>query len=139
MPGLIMMLAAAEAATPVGTWMTQERDAIVRIVACPGHASELCGRIERILDPTEADARDEHNPDPSRRSQPVLGLSILSGFTPVKAGWSGGRIYDPDDGRTHTGLDLRLDGADRLVISKPASLFILKAEVGKQVWTRVAP
>jgi len=139
MIGLITALAAAGAATPAGAWMTQDRDAIVRIAPCPGRPALLCGRVERILDATEADARDEHNPDPARRAQPVQGLEILSGFKASAHGWSGGSIYDPDDGHTHTGLDLRLDGPDRLVITKPASLLILKAEVGRQVWTRVAP
>jgi uncharacterized protein (DUF2147 family) len=132
--GLVMVLAAG-AATPAGAWMTQDRDAIVRIAPCPGRADLLCGRVERILDPTEADARDEHNPDPARRGRPVQGLEILSGFKAGGQVWSGGSIYDPDDGHTHTGLDLRLDGPDRLVVSK----LVFKAEVGRQVWTRVAP
>jgi hypothetical protein len=137
--GLVMALASGGEATPEGAWITQDHDAIVRIVSCPGHPGVLCGRIERIMEPAQADARDAHNPDPSRRSRAIQGLEILSGFKSEAHIWSGGSIYDPDDGDTHSGPNMRLDGPDRLVISKPASLLVLKAEVGRQVWTRVAP
>ncbi|BEV10365.1 DUF2147 domain-containing protein [Asticcacaulis sp. DW145] len=133
----IVALLGIGATTPAGVWVTQDRDAWVRIAPCPGQTAVLCGRVERLLDSAAASAKDEHNPDPSRRHQPVTGLQILSDFKPTAQGWTDGKIYDPEDGRTHTGLTLRLEGKDRLIISKP--LGVLKAEVGRQVWTRVAP
>lgn len=135
----VTALATSEAASPLGDWMTSDRGAIVRIIACPERPAALCGKIERLLDPADANARDDHDPDPAKRQQPVLGMRILSGFTPGANGWSGGRIYDPDTGRTYTDLDLRLKDDRHLVISKPASLLLIKAEVGQQIWTRVSP
>lgn len=45
---------------------------------------------------------DKNNPDAGRRSQPIVGLQILSGF--VFDGddeWEDGKIYDPESGKTY--------------------------------------
>ncbi len=140
----LLMIVGFSAATglplnPIGTWMTQDKDALIRIVPCPGRATILCGYVHRLLDPSDAGAHDDHNPDPAKRIQPVLGLKILDGFHSGRAGWVDGQIYDPDEGRLHTGLQLRMDSNSRLIISRPATVLMLKAELGKQTWTRVSP
>jgi len=45
---------------------------------------------------------DDLNPDPKLRARPLDGLTIMSGFVYDGDGhWSGGRIYDPNSGKTY--------------------------------------
>src|SRR5665647_2173426 len=46
--------------------------------------------------------KDHQNPDAKLRSRSRLGLQILSGlkFNASDKEWQGGRIYDPDNGKT---------------------------------------
>ncbi|MDV6330720.1 DUF2147 domain-containing protein [Asticcacaulis sp. 201] len=139
MLSLVMLMAGIGGTSPVGNWMNADKDAIIHIQPCPNHPANLCGRIATILDPSEAQARDDHNPNPALRARAVLGLEILNGFAPTAAGWSNGSIYDPEEGRLYSGLNLRMDGRNRLVISKPANLLLFNGEVGRQTWTRADP
>ena len=94
--------AVAAAQSPVGTWYTQDRSAKVRIAPC---GQKLCGQIVWARDRASgsaAAARDAANPDPTLRSRPIIGLQIIRDFTPAGPGkWGGGKIYDPNSGRTY--------------------------------------
>lgn len=94
--------AALASASPVGVWYTQDKQGKVRIAPC---GDKLCGVIisGRGRDGKPAsDARDEANPNPALRSRPILGLQILRDFKPAGPGrWAGGKIYDPNTGRTY--------------------------------------
>lgn len=108
---LATALPARAADTPAiaGVWWTPEHDGKIEIkVEASGAAS---GRLIAVS-PEDADSLDDHNPDPSLRARPVLGLVIMRNFWPGKNGaWSGGRIYDPDSGTTYSGtLTLGDDG-----------------------------
>ncbi len=99
---LLAASAAAAAQSPVGTWYTQDRSAKVRIAPC---GQKLCGQIIWARDRASgsvAAARDAANPDPALRSRPIIGLQIIRDFTPAGPGkWGGGKIYDPNSGRTY--------------------------------------
>ena len=47
--------------------------------------------------------KDFNNPDPKLRVKSRLGLQILSGlkYNSSEKEWQGGRIYDPDNGKTY--------------------------------------
>ena len=47
------------------------------------------------------DLRDINNKDAAKRSRAIKGLQILGGFTRDDGKWSGGTIYNPDDGGTY--------------------------------------
>jgi uncharacterized protein (DUF2147 family) len=103
--GLALALSASAAlasATPVGVWYTQGKQGKVRIAPC---GDKLCGVIiaGRGQDGKPAsEARDEANPNPALRNRPILGLQILRDFKPTGPGrWGGGKIYDPNTGRTY--------------------------------------
>jgi uncharacterized protein (DUF2147 family) len=62
----------------------------------------------------DKDRKDANNPDPALREKPLLGARILWGFKPDNASrtkWSGGKIYDPDNGKTYS-CKLELDGSE---------------------------
>jgi uncharacterized protein (DUF2147 family) len=100
---LALSASAAFASTsPVGVWYTQDKQGKVRIAPC---GDKLCGVIisGRGKDGKPASgARDDANPNPALRSRPILGLQILRDFKPTGPGrWGGGKIYDPNTGRTY--------------------------------------
>ena len=44
---------------------------------------------------------DRENPDKSKRNTPIMGLVFMEGFSFDGKIWSGGTIYDPDNGKTY--------------------------------------
>jgi uncharacterized protein (DUF2147 family) len=130
---LALALPAAEAsddqaALILGNWLTEPRDGIIQIsMAADGSYQG------KIVGGNNPQRQDQHNPDPARRSQLLLGQTIVQGMKYDGEGrWSGGTIYDPDSGRTYKCRLERLD-ADRLQVRG----FIGFALLGRsQVWTR---
>ncbi len=98
--GAVAMATPAIAAAPsvAGNWLTEGGKAIVQVAPC---GAALCGRIVRIVKPDPGKPlNDANNPDKALRSRPILGIAILSGFTPNSDRWKG-QIYDPQSGRTY--------------------------------------
>lgn len=103
--GVTVALSAGQALaapSPVGTWYTQGKAAKVRIAPC---GQKLCGTITWIRtqggEPA-ASVKDEANPNPALRSRPIVGLQMMRDFSPAGPGrWTGGKIYDPNSGRTY--------------------------------------
>lgn len=93
----------ALAADPVeGEWLTQAGSAKVRISPCAGRPDRMCGLISWVRNPAEARASDQNNPDPSLRARPIMGLPLIRDFKPAGPGrWTGGKIYDPNSGKTY--------------------------------------
>ena len=88
----------ANAAAPVsGMWLTEGGKALVEVGPC---GAVICGRIVRVLTPTDGTPTDRSNPDPKLRARPLAGLTILSGFADAGTVWKG-RIYDPESGRSY--------------------------------------
>jgi uncharacterized protein (DUF2147 family) len=81
------------------SWRTASGSGIVRLERCNG--DRLCGVIARVLGPDAANARDANNPDTALKSRPLQGVMILSGFARRGDRWTGGRIYNPEDGRSY--------------------------------------
>ena len=83
----------------VGRWKTQTDNGIVEIVKC---GASICGRLitsdQLRADP---DLLDSRNKDPSLRSRRLSGLTVLGGFTRSEDGWTGGTIYNGQDGGTY--------------------------------------
>ncbi len=105
----VSAIAHAQTANPIeGRWLTEGGKAVVVVAPC---GSQLCGRIERVLDPrAPRDARDINNPNAALRTRPVQGLQILSGFARNGSRWSG-RIYDPEEGKSYrSNLSMGRDG-----------------------------
>jgi uncharacterized protein (DUF2147 family) len=112
----------------LGNWLTEPRDGIIEIsIARDGSYQG------KIVGGNSPQRQDQHNPDPARRSQLLLGQTIFHGMKYDGEGkWSGGTIYDPDSGRTYRCRLERLD-AERLQVRG----FVGFALLGRsQVWTR---
>ncbi len=119
----------AQAADSIlGNWITQERDAIITISRC---GATVCGRIQKFLvtPPNGAGQKDINNPDKKLRDRTILGMAILTGFTPDGDIWRG-KIYDPKSGRTYRS-EVSLQSANKLKM-KGCFLFVCQG----QDWTR---
>ena len=131
MLALLLALAAPGGAshTIEGLWLNDDRKGLVRIAPC---GARLCGTIVKVLDRRPgAPATDIHNPDPALRGRPFVGLQVLTGFAPAGSGWSGGRAYDPETGKSYRStLALNPDGSLKVT---GCVLFICES----RRWTRV--
>jgi uncharacterized protein (DUF2147 family) len=90
----------ALAASPiVGEWVTQDREAIIKISQC---GANVCGRIHKYLvtPPNGAGQKDINNPNKSLRGRTLLGMAILTEFKPDGNIWRG-KVYDPKSGKTY--------------------------------------
>jgi uncharacterized protein (DUF2147 family) len=126
----------------VGSWNTQEHDAVIEIFRC---GEKYCGRIKWIKEPnyTAEDHNgkegqpkvDVNNPDPKLRDRPLVGIEMMYDFTYAGRNiWKGGRIYNPDNGRTYNGI-ITLVSSNTLHLRG----FFLVSLLGRTTeWTRAA-
>ncbi len=92
----------------------------------------FAGRVTEILDTKDG-------PDPQcdkcsgpNKDKPIKGMVILWGLKPNGAGhWSGGRVLDPENGKTYKSKLELLDGGRKLGMSGCIAFFCRQ-----QVWIR---
>jgi uncharacterized protein (DUF2147 family) len=105
----------ARAAEPTGTWLTQNRDAQIRVARC---GPSMCGTIVWLRDPIDQRTGqapvDFRNPDPGLRNRKILGLRIFAMAADGNGGWAG-NIYNAQDGQTYAGR-LIMRGSDQLQV-----------------------
>lgn len=84
-----------------GKWLTEDEEAIVEIFKS---GDVINGKIVWLKNPNDQYGkllRDVENPDQYKRSQPVVGLLMLTDFKQNKEKWTNGKIYDPSEGKTY--------------------------------------
>lgn len=104
----------AAAAEPIeGLWINEDRNGVIRIGRCGAH---MCGWLVRMLDANpNAPTHDIKNPDPRLRSRPLIGLPIFTRLGRDGKEWTGGKGYDPRNGRSFTAsLKLNADNTLRV-------------------------
>lgn len=114
----------------IGRWRTETRGGIVEIQRC---GASICGRIltsDKLR--TDPNLKDVNNKDVALRGRPLRGLQILAGFTRSGNGWTGGKIYNAEDGKTY-GAEVTPAGADTLKVRG----CVFKPFCKTQTWTRV--
>src|SRR3954470_14897594 len=98
----LSMLAAAAAMSPdaaVGRWRTETRNGIVEVERC---GASICGKLVSSDGlRTNPNMLDINNKDTALRSRRLLNLQLLGGFTRGSGEWTGGTIYNGDDGGTY--------------------------------------
>jgi len=111
----------------LGTWLVVKEDAKVTIYKCD---DKFCGKITWLKTPEDLDTK---NPDPAKRSNKILGMNILWGFTFSQGQWVGGRIYDPDSGKTYR-CKMWLKSDDKLNLKGYVGIPLFGRS---EIWTRV--
>ena len=92
---------AAFAASPVGDWKTPSKNGVVHVSEC---GDSLCGKLIDGDDlRTTPGLTDKLNQDASLRTRPLKGLPLFYGLKGGPTEWSGGSVYNPEDGKTYHG------------------------------------
>jgi len=128
---MLLSAAVARAADISGVWITEEHEALIKVTPC---GSGVCGSVAWLREPNDPDTgrpkTDTHNPDPARRSQPVVGSYVFYDMRPSSPDQWSGKIYSARDGIT-------VDG--QLISRGPNELRIQGCVIGicsGQNWTR---
>lgn len=106
---MMMPIAAAFAQDVIGKWKLEDGTAIVEVYKS---GDSFNGKIVWLKNPTEADgtpAKDDNNPDKNLRSREVLGLNMLSDLKKNGSEYTGGKIYDPGNGKTYN-CSMKVEG-----------------------------
>ena len=130
--GLLAFAAPALAADPVlGEWFTPNAGSKVRIGACQGQPSLLCGAIT-WLPPAQANDLDKRNPNVALKTRRILGVTTVIGFKQSAPGmWSGGKLYDPGTGKSYSGkISINPDGTLKV---QGCVMMLCQAETWKRV------
>lgn len=125
----------AEEANPIlGRWATSGFGSIVEIEVCEEAGETYCGTIRWLWEDKGKDGRarrDEKNPDPALRDRPLVGVELLRDLREEEPGvFTGGKVYNPDDGRTYSG-SVRLEGEALILKGCALGLFCQS-----QTWRR---
>ncbi|MED5622283.1 DUF2147 domain-containing protein [Ideonella sp. BN130291] len=130
-------VAFAQTASPVGLWKTIDDEtgkekSFVRITENNG---ALVGKIEKLLDPTKADAKCEKCTD-ERKDQPVAGMTIIRNVKKDGSDelWEGGDILDPNNGKVYKVRLKPEDGGKKLTVRGYIGMPMLGRS---QTWVRV--
>ena len=126
--------ATSDPLSPVGAWRTiddatKKPKSIVRIVERDG---ALQATVERFLDPAADPAKKCSECSDERKDKPILGMTIMSGLKKDGESWSGGRILDPENGKTYRCTVTIVDQGRRLEMRGYIGFFFRT-----QVWERV--
>ena len=128
--GLALAAAPAPADPVAGFWKTETRNGIVEIVHC---GPSICGRIINSDGLRENPGmKDVNNSDPALRGRVLKGLTILSGFKADGNAWSGGKIYNAEDGKIYS-AKITPEGVNTLKVR--GCIFVPLCKT--QTWTRV--
>ncbi|OOG56815.1 DUF2147 domain-containing protein [Rhodanobacter sp. C03] len=89
--------------TPVGTWKTiddatHKPKSIVQITETNG---ELQAKVLQVLQSDDGPHPVCSKCDGSRKNQPVEGMTIMWGVSKDDDVWDGGKILDPNNGKTY--------------------------------------
>ncbi|MBO5418708.1 MAG: DUF2147 domain-containing protein [Bacteroidales bacterium] len=106
---MVLPIVAAMAQDVVGKWKLDDGSAIVEVYR---QGDSYNGKIVWLKNPTEPDgtpAVDTNNPDPSLRKRQIIGLNMLSDLKKADGEYSGGKIYDPNNGKTYN-CSMKVEG-----------------------------
>lgn len=102
-----MTVSAADQSDYHGLWWNEDRSGIFELRTAPDG-------IEGITRWGAKPDTDKNNPDPLLRNRDLKDIIFLWGFDyePKKNRWRGGKVYDPNNGKTYSAkMELEKDGA----------------------------
>lgn len=128
----------AEGDAIIGKWLNQEGTSHIQIFKATNgsFAGKFYGKIVWLKEPLKNGKPkvDDLNPNPAKRSVPLMNLQILKDFVydADDKEWEDGTIYDPKNGKTYS-CYMTLEGAKLNVRG-----YVGVSMIGRtSVWTRV--
>lgn len=110
---ILILFSAPAMADPMdvaGRWLTQDKDAIIEIHDC-GDGTP-CGTLVWAAIKPGGPKTDRRNPDETLRDRPILGMTMIWGFSQDGQKWRSGKIYNAGNGKTYgSGLSIAVDGS----------------------------
>lgn len=117
----------------LGIWLTASKNAKIQIYKAHG---AYYGRIHWATDLYEPDGKtlrlDAKNEDKSKRSRTIKNLVLLNDFKFTDGIWTGGTIYDPQNGKTYK-CKISLSGSNLSIRGYIGISLLGRTEV----WTKV--
>ena len=110
----------------IGVWENPENKSHTEFYKC---GDNVCAKIIKVVD---GQTTDDKNPDPAKRSRPIVGLVIMEGAK--KSGdnkWSG-TLYNRADGKSYSGT-ITVKSKSTLDLSGCVALVVCRTTT----WTRV--
>ena len=124
---LAMLVAGPAAASDItGVWLAHSRSAHIELSKC-GEA--ICGKILSATPAkTNPELLDVHNKNPALRTRKMVGQLFIEGFTGGPVKWTGGRLYNPDDGNFYRGVITLVDD-NHIQLKGCAIVFLCRSQV----------
>lgn len=101
---LILPLFAQGEERILGVWFNSKKTAKIEITQVKD--GSFAGALVWLKEPNTPDGKpktDSKNPNPKLTSRPMLDMNILTGLVADGKGkYSGGKIYDPESGKTYS-------------------------------------
>jgi uncharacterized protein (DUF2147 family) len=117
-----------------GIWLTNGDDQAKIQIYKSG--DKFYGKIIWLKNPLLSNGSpkvDKNNPDKTKRTNPIIGLALLSGFKfNNDDAWKGGVIYDPQNGKTYS-CNISLKDKNTLKVRGYIGISLLGRT---EVWTR---
>lgn len=136
---LSVLLSAAPVSVPpsadaiVGVWANGSGKGHIQIYKSSG---KYHGKIVWLKEHNDKEGKpkvDRHNPDPEKRSRPVMGLVMLRNFVFDDGEWSNGHIYNPQDGKEYKAY-IKMNNSSEITVRGYVGISL----IGKSdTWKRV--
>ncbi len=127
--GLVLAGAPAAAQTAedaFGLWLNPENGSNIELYKC-GEA--LCARLVKV---TDGQTTDDKNPDPAKRSRPIVGLVIMDGAKKNGANAWAGTLYNRENGKSYSGT-ITVKSKDSVDLSGCVAVVLCRTAT----WTRI--
>ncbi len=99
-----------------GVWLSENKRLKVEIYAVNNvYFGKILWLYEQNDPETGKPKLDKENPDPNKRSRPLIGLQVLKDFRFKDGFWQDGYVYNSQNGNTYA-CEIWLEGKDMLVL-----------------------
>lgn len=99
-----------------GVWLSEDKRCKAEVYEKNGtYYGKIIWLYEQIDPETGKPKLDKNNPDSSKRSRALIGLTVLWDFTYKDGYWQDGYVYNPTSGKIYD-CDVWLEGMDVLVL-----------------------
>jgi uncharacterized protein (DUF2147 family) len=119
----------------LGVWLNSSGKGQIQVYK---QGNKYYGKLIWLKEPNDEQGKpklDVNNPDKNAKNKPLLGLVILRDFVHDDGEWTGGRIYDPQNGKDYK-CYMKLKDPKTLNVRGYIGISMLGRT---EVWTRVNP